>query len=42
MKTACAAGMFPIAALWGFRTKKELIKAGANTILDHPMEILSL
>ena len=42
MKTACAAGMFPVAALWGFRTKKELIKAGANAILNHPMEILSL
>jgi phosphoglycolate phosphatase len=42
METACAAGMFPAGALWGFRTKKELIKAGAKAILNHPLEILSL
>jgi phosphoglycolate phosphatase len=42
MTTAISAGMFPAGALWGFRTKKELIKAGANAILNHPLEILSL
>jgi phosphoglycolate phosphatase len=42
MKTAIAAGMFPAGALWGFRTKKELIKAGAKALLNHPLEILSL
>ncbi len=41
MKTAWAAGMFPAAALWGFRTKDELKENGAKALLNHPMEILS-
>jgi phosphoglycolate phosphatase len=29
MQTACAAGMFPIGVLWGFRPAEQLIAAGA-------------
>jgi phosphoglycolate phosphatase len=29
MQTACAAGMFPIGVLWGFRPAEQLISAGA-------------
>lgn len=42
MKTALAAGMFPAGALWGFRTKEELVASGAKALLNQPMEILSL
>ena len=42
MKTAVSAGMFSAGALWGFRTKDELIKSGAKAILNHPMEIFTL
>ncbi len=41
MKTAVAAGMFPAGALWGFRTRQELIQNHAKALLNHPMEILS-
>jgi phosphoglycolate phosphatase len=42
MQTAVAAGMFPAGALWGFRTKEELVASGAKALLNQPMEILSL
>jgi phosphoglycolate phosphatase len=42
IKTARRAGMLAIGAGWGFRTKSELIDAGANHIIDHPIEVLSL
>jgi len=32
MQTACAAGMFPVGALWGFRPAEELIASGAKVL----------
>ncbi len=40
MQTALAAGMFPAGALWGFRTRDELHKAGAKALLQTPPEVL--
>jgi len=42
MKTAQAAGMFPVGALWGFRTAEELITSGAQALVEHPREVLEL
>lgn len=42
MKTAVAAGMYPVGALWGFRGRSELVRAGARTTIAHPTELLSL
>jgi phosphoglycolate phosphatase len=40
MITAKRAGMYAVGALWGFRTKDELLANGANAILNHPLEML--
>jgi phosphoglycolate phosphatase len=40
MKTALAAGMFPVGALWGFRNKSELEESGAKAVISHPLELL--
>ena len=42
MKTGVAAGMHPVGVLWGFRTKKELQKSGAKTLIEKPKELLDL
>lgn len=42
MKTAIAADMFPVGACWGFRSAEELKKAGCQTLITHPMELLNL
>jgi phosphoglycolate phosphatase len=42
MKTANAAGMYSVGALWGFRTADELTKAGAKTLIKNPMELMKL
>lgn len=42
MKTAVAAGMFPVGALWGFRTGKELLENGALVLVERPPELLNL
>ena len=42
MKTAIGAGMTPAGALWGFRTREELLESGAEILLSHPMEISQL
>lgn len=42
MKTAVTAGMFPVGALWGFRTEKELRENGARALIKRPQEILNL
>lgn len=42
MKTAVAAGCFPVGALWGFRHEKELINNGARALVKKPIEILDL
>jgi phosphoglycolate phosphatase len=39
MKTAIGAGMFPVGALWGFRTREELLGSGAKTVVAHPSEV---
>ena len=36
MQTAVAAGMYPLGALWGFRTADELRAAGAKALLNAP------
>lgn len=42
MKTAVAAGMYPVGALWGFRTGKELLENGAKILVKKPQEVLNL
>ncbi len=41
MKTAGAAGMFGVGALWGFRDREELIENGAKALIENPMELLN-
>jgi phosphoglycolate phosphatase len=40
MRTARAAGMFPVGALWGFRAAPELVESGAALLLSRPAELL--
>lgn len=40
METAANAGVYSVGVLWGFRTKQELIDAGANSIVSSPEEII--
>ena len=42
MKTAVGAGMYPVGALWGFRTADELLACGAKTLIEHPPGLLAL
>jgi phosphoglycolate phosphatase len=42
MKTAIAANMFPIGALWGFRSAEELQQSGAQVLLKRPMDIMAI
>lgn len=42
MKTATAAGMYPVGALWGFRTREELLENGAAMLIAEPTELLTL
>ena len=42
MKTANAAGMFAVGALWGFRNAEELIASGAGKLIAKPAELLEL
>ena len=42
MKTAVAAGMFPIGVLWGFRPAEELRAGGARLLIERPFELLSV
>jgi len=39
METAHNAGFLSIGVSWGFRPKEELIKSGAEIIINHPSEI---
>lgn len=41
IKTAAAAGMLPVGALWGFRTAEELRASGAAALLASPLELLA-
>jgi phosphoglycolate phosphatase len=40
MKTANNAGMFAVGALWGFRSEKELLTAGAKAVIKYPGVLL--
>jgi len=40
MESAVAAGMVPVAVLWGMRGREELTAAGALHFVEHPREIL--
>jgi phosphoglycolate phosphatase len=40
MQTALAAGMYPVGATWGFRTKEELLENGASALVDSPSELV--
>lgn len=40
MRTARAAGMFAVGALWGFRPREELEEAGAEAFVETPHEVL--
>lgn len=42
METAKGAGMFAVGVLWGFRTARELLAAGAEELIDHPLDLLRL
>jgi phosphoglycolate phosphatase len=42
METAVAAGMFPVGALWGFRTAEELRNSGAEKVISLPQDLLHL
>jgi len=39
MKTATAAGMYPVGALWGFRTADELLAGGARQLILNPTDL---
>jgi len=42
MKTAVAARMYPVGALWGFRTADELLASGAKVLVKYPVDLLAL
>ncbi len=42
MQTAVCAGMYPVGALWGFRTADELLANGAQKLIERPQELLKL
>ncbi|MFH1672993.1 MAG: HAD family hydrolase [Pseudomonadota bacterium] len=42
MQTAVAAGMFPVGAMWGFRSPEELKENGAKVLLQYPSDIFTL
>jgi phosphoglycolate phosphatase len=42
LETANRAGMLAVGALWGFRSREELVSSGAKTLLDHPGELIPL
>jgi phosphoglycolate phosphatase len=40
MQTACAAGMFPLGVLWGFRSADELTAAGAKMLVAEAQNLI--
>lgn len=42
MQTANAAGMYPVGALWGFRTAEELNVNGAKALIENPLQVLEV
>ncbi|HZL90427.1 MAG TPA: HAD family hydrolase, partial [Pirellulaceae bacterium] len=41
MQTAMRAGMHPIGALWGFRSREELLASGAAALIERPEELIA-
>ena len=42
MQTALLAGLYPVGALWGFRTGEELTQAGARQLIPRPPDLLTI
>ncbi len=42
MKTAVAAGMYPVGVLWGFRKAEELSENGAKILIKEPLDLLGI
>jgi len=42
IQTAVSAGMFAAGALWGFRSADELKSAGADALIEKPLDLLKL
>lgn len=42
MKTARAADLFAVGVTWGFRPREELLRDGADALVEHPEEIVKL
>ncbi len=42
MLAARAAGMLPVAALWGFRPEQELVGAGADKLVRQPLDLMDI
>lgn len=42
MRTATSAGMYPVGALWGFRSLDELMENGAKAVVHQPSELEGL
>lgn len=40
MQTGKAAGAFTVGALWGFRTKEELLENRADAVIENPLKLL--
>ncbi|MCT4602674.1 MAG: HAD family hydrolase [Marinifilum sp.] len=41
METAKNSGMKAVGVLWGFRDMEELLENGAQTLLEHPMDLMA-
>lgn len=42
IETGAVAGIQSVGVSWGFRRREELVQAGAEVIIDRPVEILGL
>lgn len=42
IRAAKAAGIGAVGVSWGFRSREELLEAGAEVVIDHPRELLDL
>jgi phosphoglycolate phosphatase len=42
MRTALAAGMMPVGALWGFRPAAELLESGARHLIETPCRLMDV
>ena len=42
IQTAKNADMYAVGALWGFRSREELIRAGADAVISDPMELMKI